>query len=481
MNDEGNRDRRVKIIATLGPASASPDVVRQMVAAGADGFRLNGAHVQPAEIGGLVELVRNAEREAGRPLAALFDLAGPKLRVSRDVGRVELAFGQVVAVGAAGRGATVRIEGFDPAVECPVGTRISLHDGKVALLVQAVRDGLVQAEVMVGGEVAGGMGVNLPDVETSLPSLTEHDLVCLAAAHAADIDLLALSFVRRGEEVADLRARIAARSSGPPIIAKLEKAQAVAAGNLESILDTADMAMIARGDLGAETAPEQVPVLQKSILRAARARGVPVITATEMLESMIREVRPTRAEASDVANAVLDGSDALLLTAETAIGAHPVLAVAACSRIACVAEGYPAFGAPWSGATATGHEAGSIADAVAAAAVVAAEELEAEAIVCFTTSGRTARLVARHRPTRPILALTPSLGVARALALVWGLRPQVSPSAPADHEGVVRLAANQARRHGLANEGGVLVITHGAPLGELPATNLMRVHQVGRE
>ncbi|MFH1176618.1 MAG: pyruvate kinase, partial [Acidobacteriota bacterium] len=291
MNDEGNRERRVKIIATLGPASASEAVVRELVAAGADGFRLNGAHVQPAQIGGLVELVRAVEREAGRPLAVLFDLAGPKLRVSRDVARVELAAGQMVTVGAAGSGAMVRIEGFDPAVECPVGTRISLHDGKVALRARAVREGVVEAEVVVGGEVAGGMGVNLPDVETSLPSLTEHDLACLAAAQEADIDLLALSFVRRAEEVADLRGRVAAHSISLPIIAKLEKAQAVAAANLESILNTADMVMIARGDLGAETAPEQVPVLQKSILRRARSRGVPVITATEMLESMIREVR----------------------------------------------------------------------------------------------------------------------------------------------------------------------------------------------
>jgi pyruvate kinase len=474
----GGATRRVKVMATLGPASGTAAAVRELIEAGADAFRLNAAHLQPAEIAPLVELVRSAERGAGRPIAVLCDLAGPKLRVCRDAPAGGLTAGGRVTVGDAASGAALRIEGFDPASECPIGSRVLVHDGKVALRVVAVEARRVTAEVLVGGEVSGGMGVNLPDVATSLPALTAHDLACLEAAVAAGSDAVSLSFVRRGEQVEELRRRSEALGAALPIVAKIEKAQAVEGEALPGILAAADMVIVARGDLGAETAPERVPVLQKEILRAARQAGVPAITATELLESMLRETRPTRAEAADVANAVFDGSDGLLLTAETAIGAHPALAVAACARIAREAEANPAFRTAWSLPPDSLRHTASIDDAVAAAAVVAAEELEAVALVCFTTTGRTARLVSRHRPSRPLLALTPSESVARALAMVWGIRPCVSREVPADHEAVVRLAEEHARRLGLARPGDVLVITHGAPLGARGATNLVRVHRV---
>ena len=236
--------------------------------------------------------------------------------------------------------------------------------------------------------------------------------------------------------------------------------------------------MVARGDLGAETSPEMVPVLQKRILQAARAAGVPTITATEMLESMIHEPRPTRAEASDVANAVFDGSDAVMLSAETAIGDHPVLAVAACARIVVEAERHPEFRTAWAVSPPDFDVADPVSDAVAEAAAAAVGRLDAAAIVCFTRSGRTARLVARHRPGRPILALTPRPEVARALALVWGVTPRVVAEQPDDHEEVVRLAEREAVRGGVAAPGDLVVVTHGAPMAAKQLTNLMRVHRV---
>jgi pyruvate kinase len=479
MDHAGDDARRVKIVATLGPASATPQGVGDLARVGADVFRLNAAHLTPDQIAPLVALVRAAEATIGHPLAVFCDLAGPKLRVAKGTTPASLVEGTAVTVGAGGSGATVEVEGMEPVRECPPGSRVLVHDGKIALLVTAALASTVRAEVARGGNVTPGMGVNLPDVETSLPSLTEHDLRCIAAALDAGIDACSLSFVRRAEDVAELRRTIAARGRAVPVIAKLEKAQAVAPDALAAILGAADVVMVARGDLGAETSPEMVPVLQKRILQAARAAGVPTITATEMLESMIHEPRPTRAEASDVANAVFDGSDAVMLSAETAIGDHPALAVAACARIVCEAERHPEFRTSWAVSPPAFDVADPVSDAVAEAAAAAVEHLNAAAIVCFTQSGRTARLLARHRPVRPVLALTPHPEVARALSLVWGMTSRVVAEQPEDHEEVVRLAEREALREGLAAAGGLLVITHGAPVVARPLTNLMRVHRIG--
>ncbi|HNX51802.1 MAG TPA: pyruvate kinase, partial [Thermoanaerobaculaceae bacterium] len=311
-------------------------------------------------------------------------------------------------------------------------------------------------------------------------SLTDHDRACASAALEAGVDTLALSFVRRPEDLELLRAYMAACHVSVPVVAKLEKAQAVRPETLARVLLASDIVMVARGDLGAETAPEQVPVLQKQILRTARCLGIPAITATELLESMIREERPTRAEAADVANAVFDGTDAVLLTAETAIGQHPALAVATCASIIRQAEAHGEFGTSWSCPTQLPESRDPVADAVAMAAGRAADQLDAAVLVCFTNSGRTARLVARHRPRTPILALTPSWHVARALGLVWGITPHVCPEQPADHEAVVHLVEHIARERGLVDDGELLVITHGAPMGAQSATNLLRAHRVGQ-
>ena len=479
MGDAHDDSRRVKIIATLGPASADPQKVESLARAGVDCFRLNAAHLEPEQIAALVNLVRSAEAAVGRPLAVFCDLAGPKLRVAKSAPPVSLRDGEEVSVGGDASRADVVVEGMDPVLECPPGSRVLVHDGKVVLRVTAIAGAAVRASVERGGDVAGGMGVNLPDVETSLPSLTPQDLACLAAALDAGIDACSLSFVRRAQDVAELRVQMVRRGRAVPIIAKLEKAQAVTPESLAAILAAADMVMVARGDLGAETAPEMVPVLQKRILQAARAAGVPTITATEMLESMIHEPRPTRAEASDVANAVFDGSDAVMLSAETAIGDHPALAVAAAARIVREAERHPEFRTSWAAAPCTSAVPDAVSDAVAEAAAHAAAHLEAKTVVCFTQSGRTARLVARHRPPSPILALTPRAEVARALALVWGVIPRVVAEQPDDHEEVARLAEREALAVGLAGRGDLLVVTHGAPVTAQPLTNLMRVHRVG--
>ncbi len=474
------RFQRVKIMATLGPASRTAEVVTAMAQAGADGFRINSAHTPPEELAQLVALVREAERVSQRPLAVLCDLAGPKLRVHASAREVHVSSGDELLLGPPHSEATIPVDGFAPAAELTKDSRVLLHDGTLRLTVTALRPPFAVAVAETGGRLAPGMGINLPDMETTLPALGARDLAALAAGVAAGVDVFALSFVRRAADVEELRQRLASLGSGAPIIAKLEKACAAETPALEEILGAADMVMVARGDLGAETSPERVPVLQKRIVRRARQGGVPVMIATEMLESLIRATRPTRAEASDVANAVFDGADALLLTAETAIGAHPVLAVQTCARIVAGAEGHPGLGVVW------GAEAGDlevrdepVAEAVARAAVVAGGEVGAAAIVCFTTSGRTARLVARHRPTMPILALTPSVAVARSLALLWGVEPRHAPAAPHEHESVVAMAEREAQAHGLLPQGGLLVVTHGAPLGSRPATNLLRIHRSG--
>ncbi|HPW56519.1 MAG: pyruvate kinase [Thermoanaerobaculaceae bacterium] len=470
--------RKVKILATLGPASASPDGIRALLAAGADGIRLNASHLKPDDIAPLAAMVRAAESEAERPIALLCDLAGPKLRVRKGTPVQRLELGQTVELSADPAASAIPIEGFDPRRDSPPPCRILVKDGKVVLRVRELTPTGVVAVVERPGEVGGGMGVNLPDGDTSLPSLTDHDRACADAALAAGVDTLALSFVRRPEDVALLRAYLGPRAGRVPIVAKLEKAQAVQPETLVPILAASDMVMVARGDLGAETAPEKVPVLQKQILRSARSLGVAAITATEMLESMIREERPTRAEASDVANALFDGTDAVLLTAETAVGAHPALAVAACASILCEAEAHLDLDASWVCRSQEPELRDPVGDAVAMAASRAAEQLDAAALVCFTQSGRTARLVARYRPRTPILALTSDPDVARTLALVWGVIPHVCHELPVDHEGVVRLAETLAGESGLVRGGELVVVTHGAPIAARSATNLLRIHRV---
>ncbi|MCU0291444.1 MAG: pyruvate kinase [Thermoanaerobaculaceae bacterium] len=471
--------RKVKIVATLGPASASPAVARSLIEAGVDCFRINASHIKWPDIGPLVALVRAAEADACRPVAVLCDLAGPKLRVRKGTPVRSVALGEEIELSADPALSAIPIEGFDPRGDSPPGSRILVKDGKVVLRVRALTSAGVLAVVERPGDVGGGMGVNLPDGETTLPSLTEHDRACAAAALAAGVDTLALSFVRRADDLDLLRAHMATCTVSVPVVAKLEKAQAVRPEVLTQVLLVSDMVMVARGDLGAETAPERVPILQKQILRTARCLGVPAITATEMLESMIHEERPTRAEAADVANAVFDGTDAVMLSAETAIGQHPVLAVTAFASIIREAEAHGEFETSWSCRSQIPESRDPVADAVAMAAGRAADQLEAAVLVCFTNSGRTARLVARHRPRTPILALTPSPQVARGLALVWGITPLICPERPDDHEAVLRLAESLARDQGLVEDGELMVVTHGAPVGAQPATNLLRVHRVG--
>lgn len=471
--------QRIKVLATLGPACTDAATVRAMAEAGADGFRINASHTPVSDFPPLVQLVRAAEDAVGHPLAVLCDLAGPKLRVHPALAERQVQAGEELLLGPPGSGADVPVEGLELVAGLVPGARVLLHDGSLRLKVREVRDGGVVATAETAGRLAARGGVNLPELETALPALTQADLRAVEAGVAAGVDVFALSFVRRAADVEELRRQLDRLGSRAPVVAKLEKAQAVSPAALEAILASADMVWVARGDLGAETSPEQVPVLQKRIVRRAVQRGVPVAVATELLDSLTRVPRPTRAEASDVANAVFDGADALLLTAETAIGPYPVLAVETCVRIAAGAEAHSAFASPRPIPDPPSSSSRAIAEAVARAAVVAAGEVGAAAIVCFTASGRSARLLARHRPATPILALTPDATVARALALVWGVEPCLAPGAPPDHEGVVALAESLVLSRGLAAPGDVLVVTHGAPLSVRPATNLLRIHRCG--
>ncbi len=407
--------RDTKILATLGPASAGPAQVRALVRAGADGVRINMSHLPAEALGRWAAMARQAAADEQAPLAVVVDLAGPKLRAGTlPAGRLELRPGDEPVLG---RDLPVTV----PAVlnDIRPGQRILLDDGRMELEALAVGAAGLRTRVRVGGVLVSGKGINLPDTDLRLPAMTPADRVALAAACAAEADYVSLSFVQRPEDVREARA--AAQGAGgavPRLIAKIEKPAAVE--RFPEILEAADGIMVARGDLGVEVPPERLPVLQKRFIAAANAAGKTIVTATQMLESMIHNPRPTRAEASDVANAVWDGTDAAMLSGETAVGSYPVEAVRMMRAIITEAErvAVPRRD-PWRGV--------SRVHALAAAAVEAAESLEAAAIVVITVSGYTAQMVAQRRPAVPLLAAVPDARAAGCLALVWGVTPLVVP------------------------------------------------------
>lgn len=423
---------RTKIVCTIGPASRSPETLRELIAAGMSVARINCSHGDPESHLADLAAVRAAAAEAGRPVAVLADLQGPKLRLGEIPGDgVVLEPGQevVLAPEEAGAGCEpgvipVQIQEL-PALVRP-GDPVLIDDGLVALEVLESRPGFVRCRVVDGGRVTSRKGLNLPRAPAALAALTPQDVEDARRMVGAGADWLALSFVRRGEDVVRLQEvllDLTPEGRQPvPVMAKIEKPEAVE--RLDEILAVADGIMVARGDLAVETSPEEVPLVQKRVIRECAARGLPVITATQMLESMTREMRPTRAEASDVANAILDGSDAVMLSGETAIGAHPVQAVRTMARIARHTEaGCVSYCAPRPDPLSSGD----LAVAVARAAAEMAVELGARAIVCPTVSGYTARMVARFRPRIPVVAVTPDDQVQRRLCLVRSVIPLLAP------------------------------------------------------
>jgi pyruvate kinase len=464
--------RRTKIVCTLGPASETPEMVDRLVAAGMDAARLNFSHGTREEHAERVRTVREAQARAGRPLALIADLQGPKVRVGDLEKPVVLVEGDELVVAGEGRS-----EPGDLPVSPPVladilhpGHELLIDDGLVRLHVHEVDDGRARATVLVGGVVGAHKGVNLPGVPIPVPSLTEKDLVDLEFALELGVDFVALSFVRAASDIRGLRELLNAADSTALLIAKIEKAEALE--ELEAIVSAADSVMVARGDLGVEIGPAAVPLVQKRIILCALEYGKPAITATQMLESMLRHPEPTRAEASDVANAILDGTSAVMLSGETAMGKYPVESVATMDRIARAVE--PSLPYRHELAQAADQEFPTVGEAMSNAACDIAEVLGASAILVPTYSGRTASAVARHRPRRPIVAVTHKRYVVQQLALEWGVVPAEIEECR-DVEDLWARTLEAARASSLVHPGDRVVITAGTAVNVPGTTNVIKV------
>ena len=465
--------RRTKIVATLGPATSSPEAVAALAQAGMDAARFNFSHGSREDHARRAEYVRAAQETVGRAIAVIADLQGPKIRVGDLEEPMHLETGgRVTVVGAEELDGHKDVLPVSPTILGDVlkpGHDVLIDDGRLRLQVESVEGGRAMCAVITGGTVTAHKGVNVPGVPIPIPSLTRKDLEDLDfALHELDVDYVALSFVRSAADVRDLRDLIEHAGSRARVIAKIEKAEAV--DSLLEILAETDAVMVARGDLGVEIGVAEVPLIQKRIIARALERGKPVITATQMLESMIHSPDPTRAEASDVANAVLDGSSALMLSAETAAGEYPLESVSYMDRIARVIE--PALG--YRHELPQPDENPSITEAVSNAACDLAEALGAKAILVPTFSGRTASTVARLRPRRPIIALTHHPGVARNLSIEWGVTPVVIPEGR-DVEDLWSRSVEAARSTSIVDVGDLVVITAGTAVNMPGTTNLIRV------
>jgi pyruvate kinase len=465
------RARKVRILATLGPASRSPEMIEKLFRAGADAFRINMSHGTQADRAEVIASIRALEKKLGRPSTILVDLQGPKLRVGtfKD-GAIIAETGALFQLdldptpGDATRVCLPHREVFH-ALE--VGARLLLDDGKLVLRVTVMTETAITTVVEVGGALSNHKGLNVPDVVVPLAALTEKDRSDLAFALDQGVDWIALSFVQRPEDLAEARRLIGGKAA---LLAKIEKPAAL--DRLDGILELADAVMVARGDLGVELPPEAVPPAQKRIVEAARRLGRPVVVATQMLESMIKAPTPTRAEVSDVATAIYDGADAIMLSAESAAGDWPIESVAMMDRIAITVEGDPSY-------TARIHFTETrpdptTADALAEAAGEIAKTVSAAAIICFTSSGSTARRIARERPAAPLLVLTPKLETARRIGLLWGVHA-VHTKDVGSFEEMVAKAKRMAMRHGIAKAGDRVIVMAGVPFGTPGSTNVLHV------
>ena len=461
--------RRTKIVCTIGPASSDPRFVEGLAFAGMDAARLNFSHGGHDDHLQRLQAVRRAQDVVGRPLAVIADLQGPKIRVGVLADPRSVNPGDVVVLAAAGEGAPGDLELTFPGLASIVreGSEILIDDGLVRLRVIETGNGRVTCRTEVGGVISSSKGVNLPGTPLPIPSLTAKDVEDLAFALANGADYVALSFVRKSDDLHDLRERIAAAGSDARIIAKIEKAEALE--HLDEVVEASDALMVARGDPGVEIGSADVPLVQKLVIRTARDAGRTVITATQMLESMIRQPEPTRAEASDVANAVLDGTSALMLSGETAVGRYPMEAVAMMNRIARAVEPSLSYHDPGR------RREGEMSAIIAHAACDIAEELDAPVIAVPTQSGSTARQVSRFRPRRPIVAASPRQHVLQQLALEWGVVPVVRDDADSI-EDLWRRVAEAVRDSGLADPGDRIVLTGGTIINEPGTTNHIMVH-----
>lgn len=463
--------RRTKIIATVGPACQDRSKLEALVASGVNVFRINCSHAEHADVKRTIADIREIGNNADRAVGILLDLSGPKIRTGELVNSqpVELVKGQKFVL------TNRKIEGTAECVstnyaklpqEVKVGDIILLDDGLIELKVKATTETDAECEVVNGGILKRKKGINLPGVRLSIPALTEKDKADLAFGLEQEVDFVALSFVRDPDDIHSLKALIKNHWPPPMVIAKLEKPEALQ--HLDEILDVADAVMIARGDLGVELPPEDVPPLQKLITRRANAKGKPVITATQMLESMIEHPRPTRAESSDVANAIFDGTDAVMLSGETAAGLYPVEAAQIMDRIAIAAESSIDLSHLHQ------HDLPTSAHAIAHAACAMAVDMKARAIAAFTKTGATARLISQFRPPGPIICLTQHIHVYRSLSLCWGTVPLMLTEV-SDSESTLALVEDTLARKGLVFPGDNIVITGGLPIAARGPANFVKL------
>jgi len=468
------RLRKVRVLATLGPASSSPEMIEKLFRAGADAFRINMSHGDQASKIAVIEAIRAMEKRTGHPTTILADLQGPKLRVGKfKAGRAELITGSSFVLdrnGAPGDSGRVELPHPEIFEAITVGARLLIDDGKLVLRVTEHEPETITTRVEVGGAISNNKGLNVPDVVVPMAALTEKDRHDLSFALDQKVDWIALSFVQRPEDLAEARRLIQGRAA---LLAKIEKPSAI--DRLEEIVEQCDAVMVARGDLGVELPPESVPPLQKRIVEVARRLGRPVVVATQMLESMITSPSPTRAEVSDVATAVYDGADAIMLSAESAAGVWPVESVAMMNAIAEAVERDPMHGERVH-FTITRPDP-TTADALAEAAKTIAHTISAAAIICFTSSGSTARRVARERPSVPLLVLTPKLETARRIGLLWGAHA-VHTRDVESFEEMVAKAKRMALRHHLAKAGDRVIIIGGVPFRTPGSTNVLHVVRI---
>jgi len=470
------RSRNAKIVATLGPASSNKDTVRRLFMAGVDVFRLNFSHGSPDDHRARFHILRELERETGRPIGILADLQGPKLRVGTFAnGPVMLTEGQTYRLDldpSPGNNERTGLPHPEIFAALVPGAQLLLDDGRLRLVVESCGANFATTRVLVGGKLSERKGVNVPGVVLPITALTAKDRRDLALALELGADWIALSFVQRPEDVAEARALIGNRAA---VVSKLEKPSAV--DRLDEIVALSDAVMVARGDLGVELPAERVPSIQKRIVRSCRRQGKPVIVATQMLESMVESPVPTRAEASDVATAIYDGADAVMLSAESASGRFPIEAVDMMNRIIEQVEADPQYRQLIDASHTVAQQGGNVADAVCCAMRRTVALLHAAAIVCYTSSGHTSLRAARERPESPILSLTPNMNTARRLTLVWGVH-SVHIADVADANQMTELACEIAQRERFAECGQTVVTIAGMPFGTPGTTNLMRIATV---
>jgi len=468
---------RTKIVCTIGPASSSPDVMRGLIQAGMNVARINFSHGDHATHARSIATLRQIAGQEGRLVAMMADLQGPKLRVGEIEGEaVELREGDIVILTSRPRpDATNEIPVPHPELlrDLRAGQTVLLDDGRLELVVVRAGEGSLKCRVVAGGQLTSHKGINVPEARLHFSALMPKDREDAVFALEQGVDFFALSFVRRAADVLELRRFLMGRGADIPIIAKIEKPEALSV--FDAILAEADGIMVARGDLGVETPAEEVPFHQKHIIRSCNQVGKPVITATQMLQTMIESPRPTRAEASDVVNAILDGTDAVMLSGETAVGRYPVEAVETMATICVNAEAHLPHGRLLYDEP---HVHGTITESISCAAVEIAREVGAKAIITATMSGATARMVARHRPSVPVVAVTPSRATLVRLTLVWGVVPvQVAEFGTTDD--MVDMMVQAAREKGLVAWGDPVVLTAGIPFGSGGETNMLKVHVVG--